>query len=121
MLGFIDVSGINAPAATAAGLAPGSAGTRELRRTVALLRRILMAGIASVLLLPAARGYGDWLGWLPLWLVGMPLSALWAAHALHMLRRAPVAASGTARRRRHRPQARRRTAAVALRRLPRAA
>ncbi len=32
----------------------------------------------AVLLIPAARGHHEWLGWLPLWLVGMPLSAWWS-------------------------------------------
>jgi prolyl oligopeptidase len=31
-----------------------------------------------VLLIPAARGSSEWLGWLPLWLVGMPLAAWWS-------------------------------------------
>ncbi len=36
-------------------------------------------GVLLVLLLPAARAHWTWLGWGPLWLVGMPLSAWWLA------------------------------------------
>ena len=88
---------------------------------VSVIRRTLLAGIALVLLLPAARGDSQWFGWMPLWLVGMPLSALWAAHGLRLLRRDVVAAGVTANRRRRRPQARRRTMRAAPARLPHAA
>lgn len=44
------------------------------------LRRVALFGLLAVLLLPAARGHSAWLGWLPLWLLGMPLSAWWALH-----------------------------------------
>ncbi|XFC40568.1 hypothetical protein ACEF39_003618 [Stenotrophomonas indicatrix] len=40
--------------------------------------QIALAGLAVVLVWPAARGSSVWLGWLPLWLVGMPLAAWWA-------------------------------------------
>ena len=43
-----------------------------------LLRRAAPLGTLAVLLIPAARGHHEWLGWLPLWLVGMPLSAWWS-------------------------------------------
>jgi len=43
-----------------------------------LLRRAVTLGTLAVLLIPAARGHHEWLGWLPLWLVGMPLSAWWS-------------------------------------------
>ena len=69
-------------------------------------------GLVAIVSLPAARGAGP-VGWMPLWLVGMPLAAL-AALALADLRgRVPQAttASPSAARRRARPaQARRRTA-----------
>ncbi|UYB53017.1 hypothetical protein OCJ37_03410 [Xanthomonas sp. AM6] len=45
-----------------------------------LVLQALLAGLALVLVWPAARGSGEWLGWRPLWLLGMPLSAWWALH-----------------------------------------
>jgi len=45
-----------------------------------MLRRALLGGLALVALFPAARGHSEWAGWAPLWLVGMPASALWALH-----------------------------------------
>ena len=75
----------------------------------------------AVLLLPAGRGYSQALGWLPLWLVAMPLSAWWALHGF-ALPRWPAAASGViVRRRRRGPQARRRRADRAVAPLSRAA
>jgi len=43
-----------------------------------VLRQVGLAGLAMVLVWPAARGHHAWLGWWPLWLVGMPLSAWWS-------------------------------------------
>ena len=81
-------------------------------RLVAALRQVLLAGIALVLVIPAARGHSHWLGALPLWLVAMPAMSLWALHRFPLPRlRAPRHAdpgAGTARRRRRGPQARRR-------------
>ena len=90
-----------------------------------LLRGVRIAffsGLALVLLLPAARGHGDWLGWMPLWLVGMPLVAWWSLHRFRLpLRKAAAQESSKpARRRRPGMQARRR-AVPGMRRLPRAA
>ena len=71
-------------------------------------------GLVAVVSLPAARGAGP-IGWMPMWLLGMPLAGL-AALALAGLRaRAPAmgaaAAPSAATRRRVRPtQARRRSA-----------
>ena len=48
------------------------------------LRQVVILGTLVVLLVPAARNSSDMLGWLPLWLVGMPLAAWWS------LRRFPV-------------------------------
>ncbi len=48
------------------------------------LRRAVLAGIALVLLVPLARGSVAWLGWLPLWLVGMPAAAWWALHRFRL-------------------------------------
>lgn len=44
------------------------------------LRLAILLGSVTVLLVPMARGYSAWLGWMPMWLVGMPLSAWWALH-----------------------------------------
>ncbi len=44
------------------------------------LRRWLVFGVLAMVLVPAARGSLPWIGWAPLWLVGMPLSAWWALH-----------------------------------------
>jgi hypothetical protein len=74
------------------------------------LRRIVLVGLLAVMLLPAARGSSALLGWLPLWLLAMPLSAWWALHRFALPRwPRPVAAQ---RRRRTRPQARRRGQAL---------
>jgi hypothetical protein len=43
-----------------------------------LLRHAVILGTLTVLLIPAARGSSAWFGWLPLWWVGMPLSAWWS-------------------------------------------
>ena len=86
------------------------------------LRVVLGLGLALVLFLPVARGYSDWLGWMPLWLVGMPAVALWSLHRFRLpaglvsRRNRPVAP----RRRKPGAQARRRYLPVAQR-FPRAA
>lgn len=49
------------------------------------------AGIALVATVPAARGFSDLFGWMPLWLVGMPASACLVAY----LQRARAMASST--------------------------
>ena len=53
------------------------------RQIEAALRQLLVLGIAAVVLIPAARGSSLWIGWLPLWLVGMPLVAWWRLPRLH--------------------------------------
>ena len=71
----------------------------------ALLRQAVTLGTLAVLLIPAARGSSEWFGWLPLWLVGMPVVAWWALHRFRVptvLRRVRPAAA-----RRRAPQARR--------------
>ena len=75
-----------------------------------LLRRAVTLGTLAVLLIPAARGHHEWLGWLPLWLVGMPLSAWWSlrgfpvpALALRLLQRRRVQAARRGRRPHARP------------------
>ena len=68
------------------------------------LRHAVILGTLAVLLIPAARGSSEWLGWLPLWLVGMPLAAWWS------LRRFPLPEVALRLPRRRRVQARRRSA-----------
>ncbi|WP_246022833.1 hypothetical protein [Cognatilysobacter terrigena] len=74
-----------------------------------ILCTVLAVGTVLVVLLPAARGDSA-LGWLPMWLIGMPAVAWWALHGFAMPRRAvegaPVPVAVTSRR--TAPQARRR-------------
>lgn len=83
------------------------------------LKQAVLIGIIAVLAIPAARGYSTWLGWVPLWLLGMPLVAWWALHRFRL----PHRPAATARpiRRRPRMQARRRLQPAHPQRLPRAA
>ena len=78
-------------------------------RLVRFVRAWLLWGTVAVLLLPVARTQTVVLGWLPLYLVAMPASALWALHGF-ALPRWPMAEAreGQGRRRRRAPQARRR-------------
>ena len=91
----------------------------QLERAV---RLVLLTGLALVVLLPAARSHSEWLGWLPMWLVGMPAMALWSLHRFRLPAGNATAAGLAPSRRRRRPgtQARRR-AMPAAQRLPRAA
>lgn len=73
-----------------------------------LLRRLVGWGLLAVVLLPAARGSTAWLGWMPLWLVAMPLSAWWALHRFALPRTVTPSQRVTSRRRRRGAQARRR-------------
>jgi hypothetical protein len=66
------------------------------------LRQLVILGALAVLLVPAARGHSALLGWLPLWLLGMPLAAWWS------LRRFPLPTVALRLPRRRRAQARRR-------------
>ncbi len=68
----------------------------------AFLRHAVILGTLAVLSIPAARGSSEWLGWLPLWLVGMPLAAWWS------LRRFPLPPLDMRMPRRRRSQALRR-------------
>lgn len=68
-----------------------------------LLRQVVILGTLAVLLIPAARGSSALIGWLPLWLMGMPLAAWWS------LRRFPVPRVGLQMPRRRRVQALRRS------------
>lgn len=47
-----------------------------------VLRYLLAIGAVLVLLLPAARGSSQTVGWLPMWLLAMPLTALAARRGL---------------------------------------
>ena len=74
----------------------------------AVLRHAVILGTLAILFIPAARGSTQWLGWLPLWLVGMPLAAWWSlrgfplpALAVRMPRRRRAQASRRTRRARH--------------------
>lgn len=87
------------------------------------LRLTLGLGVALVVLLPMARGSSEWLGWMPMWLVGMPAAALWALHRFRLpsrLRAGKASLQAASRRRRPGAQARRRAMPV-QKRLPRAA
>ena len=80
-----------------------------------VLCTVLATGLVLVALWPAARGMTA-LGWLPLWLVGMPAAAWWAVRGFPVpgRRRAQEDASGMRRAVRHTgPQARRRARAPA--------
>ncbi|QIK81027.1 hypothetical protein G7069_05095 [Lysobacter sp. HDW10] len=44
------------------------------------LRRTLVFGFILVVAVPQVRVTTDWLGYLPMWLVGMPAVMLWALH-----------------------------------------
>lgn len=49
-------------------------------RVLRPVRQVALAGLALVLVWPAARGHSEWIGWLPLWLVGMPMLAWWSLY-----------------------------------------
>ncbi len=78
-------------------------------RVLRAVRQVALAGLALVLVWPAARGYSQWLGWGPLWLLGMPMTAWWALYRFRLpqwrMRRTPGARAV-----RRGPQARRRPA-----------
>ncbi len=80
-----------------------------------LLRQLVILGCLAVLLIPAARGSSTVIGWLPLWLMGMPLAAWWS------LRRFPVPRMALQMPRRRRVQALRRSRARSAAPLSRAA
>lgn len=67
---------------------------RMAPRLHAALCHGLAVGVTLLILLPAARGSHELIGWLPLWLLGMPLSAL---AMLHWLGRRQDAAPATRR------------------------
>ncbi|HZW19455.1 MAG TPA: hypothetical protein VFF71_11675 [Luteimonas sp.] len=86
----------------------------------------LFLGAIALLSLPAARAANGALGWMPLWLLGMPLASLaaLAASRFHLRlprRRMPDSSPAMRRRRPGTTQASRRAAPAVRRRLPRAA
>lgn len=89
----------------------GARGAVQVRtpdpRLARAVRQLALAGVALVLVWPAARGHSSWLGWLPLWLVGMPLSAWWALYRFPLPRWPRALARKAPVRRRRAPQARR--------------
>lgn len=90
-------------------------------RIDAVARYAVAIGAVLVLLLPAARGFSETFGWLPLWLLAMPLTAWWALHRFHLPQRAAQARNETPRRRRPGAQARRSARPSIRPALPRAA
>jgi len=85
------------------------------------LRHAVAIGAAVVALLPAARGFSPTFGWMPLWLVAMPLCAWWALHRFRLPARESEEAAPVRARRRAGAQARRRRPSVLRRRHTQAA
>ncbi|MGQ4660419.1 hypothetical protein [Lysobacter sp. F6437] len=86
-----------------------------------VLRYAIAIGATLLLLVPAARGSSETLGWLPLWLLAMPLSAWWAVHRFRLRAATADHRTHAATRRRSGPQARRRVRPVPRPALPKAA
>lgn len=86
-----------------------------------LLRLAVAVGAVLIVLLPAARGFSDTFGWMPLWLLAMPLSAWWALHRFRLPAREADDAGMQRTRRRSGEQARRRRPATLRRRQSQAA
>lgn len=86
-----------------------------------LLRHAVAIGAAIVLLLPAARGFSPTFGWMPLWLVAMPLAAWWALHRFRLPTREAEDVAAVRTRRRSGAQARRRRPSMLRRRHSQAA
>ena len=81
----------------------------------AVLRHALAVAVVVLALVPAARGHHEALGWLPLWLLGMPAVALWALRGCPVpvaRNAAPARVAVPTRARRTGPQARRRARRV---------
>ena len=90
-------------------------------RLDAALHYAIAIGALLVVLLPAARGMHAVIGWLPLWLLAMPMMAWWALHGFPLPRAAQSDRPVVARSRRNAPQARRRARQPRREALPRAA
>lgn len=85
------------------------------------LHYAIAIGAVLVLLLPAARGMHASIGWLPLWLLAMPVTAWWALHRFRLPHAVQLNRPTIARARRTAPQARRRGRPARREVLPRAA
>lgn len=59
------------------------------RRLDEILAAVLGVGLVLVALIPAARGSAA-VGWLPMWLVGMPAVAWWALHGFALPQPSPA-------------------------------
>ena len=90
-------------------------------RITDVLRYAIAIGATLLLLVPAARGTSETFGWLPLWLLAMPLSAWWALHRFRLPTATAERPAHVTPRRRTGPQARRRARPSARPALPRAA
>ncbi|MGV8940548.1 MAG: hypothetical protein ACOH1P_03290 [Lysobacter sp.] len=86
----------------------------------AVLRYAVAIGAVLVVLLPDARGSSELIGWLPLWLLGMPSVAWWAVHRFNRDCHAPRRRAASVRRHPH-PPARRRLRGHPRPALPKAA
>ncbi|WP_147208004.1 hypothetical protein [Pseudoxanthomonas taiwanensis] len=61
------------------------------------MRYWFATGLLGVCLVPPLRGSSEWIGWWPLWLVGMPLAAWWGAPGFRLRPpRGRLSAAGTA-------------------------
>ncbi len=85
----------------------------------------MLLAVALVMLLPGARAYSPLLGWVPLWLLGMPAVAWWSLYRFRLpvstaLHDAPAGPRRSSRRRAP-TLVRRRDTAASPRRLPHAA
>ncbi len=74
-----------------------------------VLRAAVAIGALLLLMVPEARGSHPMLGWLPLWLLGMPLVGWWAAHRFRLPWRDPAPRRVALAPRRRAPQALRRS------------
>ena len=85
------------------------------------LRHAVAIGAVVVALWPAARGFSPTFGWMPLWLVAMPLCAWWALHRFRLPARESEESAPARMRRRAGAQARRRRPSMLRRRHTQAA
>ncbi len=89
------------------------------------VQAVMLLALALVMLLPDARAYSPLLGWVPLWLLGMPAVAWWSLYRFRLpVRDVPHDAPAGIRRssrRRASDKVRRRDTFALPRRLPHAA
>ncbi len=86
----------------------------------AALRYAVAIGAVLVVLLPDARGSSELIGWLPLWLLGMPSAAWWVVRRATPDRH-PLQRHASSVRRQPHPHARRRVLGQHRPALPKAA